>query len=509
MLVAAPAYAAVSGGASAPGTGNSGSSGAALRQPTHRGHTTRRGRAAGAVPQIVSAHCLGGPAYCPSAHNPHAVFPGGTLLVRGRHLTSGMSVVYPRRAARTSRHGKAGAARHQTINSRLKRSGSSFLAPVPGLASSGKIYIVSTGRPRSQPFGPILVKRIPKPSRGSSGAAGGANSQGSSAAAAVFAGNAMWIWYLSKSDGGNLDTIASRAASAQIKTVYVKSSDGSTNFWSQFTPALVQALHQRNLRVCAWQYVYGTHPAAEAQLGAQAVSDGADCLIIDAEAEYEAKYASAQTYIQTLRGAIGPSFPVALAGFPYVDYHESFPYSVFLGPGGAQLNMPQMYWHEIGTSVDRVFSHTYTENQIYSRPILPLGQTYGGTPPSEIANFRQLAQAYGARGHSFWDWQETTNAGWGALGQSFSSPAPVDTSQDYPPLAQGTKGDQVVWLQEHLATAQQQTPTTGTFDATTAQALRAFQSSRGLPPTGVADPSTWTAVLGLAPVAVDWTAPGR
>ena len=34
------------------------------------------------------------------------------------------------------------------------------------------------------------------------------------------------------------------------------------------------------------------------------------------------------TYIRRLRDLIGPRFPVALAGFPYVDFHPSFPYSV-------------------------------------------------------------------------------------------------------------------------------------------------------------------------------------
>ena len=53
---------------------------------------------------------------------------------------------------------------------------------------------------------------------------------------------------------------------------------------------------------------------------------------------------------------------MALAGFPYVDYHPGFPYSVFLGPGGAQYNAPQMYWVDIGTSVNTVYAHTYAYN---------------------------------------------------------------------------------------------------------------------------------------------------
>ena len=84
--------------------------------------------------------------------------------------------------------------------------------------------------------------------------------------------------------------------------------------------------------------------------------DGADCLVIDAESQYQGRYPAAQTYIARLRKLIGNSFPVGLAGFPYVDYHLTFPYSVFLGPNGAQYNLPQMYWADIGTSVPSVFA---------------------------------------------------------------------------------------------------------------------------------------------------------
>ena len=137
--------------------------------------------------------------------------------------------------------------------------------------------------------------------------------------------------------------------------------------------------------MCAWQYVYGSDPVGEAELGAQAVANGADCLVIDAESQYEGKYAAAQTYIDDLRAKIGPSYPLGLASFPYVYDHESFPYSVFLGPNGAQFNAPQMYWQDIGKSVDTVYANTYIANRLYGRPIFPLGQTYGGVSARRTA----------------------------------------------------------------------------------------------------------------------------
>src|SRR5947208_4768988 len=186
--------------------------------------------------------------------------------------------------------------------------------------------------------------------------------------------------------------------------------------WHQFTPGVVQALKARGLRVCAWQYVYGRYPVTEAKLGDEAKRRGAQCLVIDAESEYEGRYAQAQRYIRNLRARVGKSYPVGLAGFPYVDYHPGYPYSVFLGPGGAQYNVPQMYWKAIGTSVTNVYAHTYTYTSVYQRPIFPLGQLYMNPTPAEIGRFRRLARAYGAGGLSWWDWQETAPRGWKALG---------------------------------------------------------------------------------------------
>ena len=54
------------------------------------------------------------------------------------------------------------------------------------------------------------------------------------------------------------------------------------------------------------------------------------------------------------------------------------PYSVFLGPGGAQFDVPQIYWHAIGTTPDAAYAHTFIQNRIYGRVIAPLGQIYGG-----------------------------------------------------------------------------------------------------------------------------------
>ena len=157
-------------------------------------------------------------------------------------------------------------------------------------------------------------------------------------------------------------------------------------------------MHANGLRACAWQFVYGDDPLGEAALGADAVAAGADCLVIDAETRYEGKYAQAQQYMSALRGAVGPTYPLGLTSFPYVDYHPKLPYSVFLGPGGAQANLPQVYWRDIGATVDAASGHTLAHNRIYGVAIAPLGQTYQNPPPEELARFRSALGRVRRRG---------------------------------------------------------------------------------------------------------------
>jgi Putative peptidoglycan binding domain len=284
----------------------------------------------------------------------------------------------------------------------------------------------------------------------------------------------------------------------------VKSSDGTTP-WAQFDPGLVAALHAQGLRACAWQFLYGADPVGEAAQGARAVAAGADCLVIDAETRYEGRYAQAQQYVGALRAAIGPAYPVGLTTFPYVDFHPRLPYSVFLAPGAAQVNLPQVYWKAIGGTVDAVSAKTFAHNRIYGAPIAPLGQAYQAPDPGSLQRFRQVWASYGARGLSWWSWQASTATTWATLAAPPPAPVPLP-DPGWPALARGSRGDQVIWLQQHLASIAPATPVDGTFGLSTAQALGALQGARGLPPTGETDAATWQAVLSLPLAPVDWTA---
>jgi peptidoglycan hydrolase-like protein with peptidoglycan-binding domain len=320
----------------------------------------------------------------------------------------------------------------------------------------------------------------------------------------------MWIWYVSKSEGGSVPAMVARAKRNGIGTVYIKSGDGST-VWNQFNKQLVDRLHRGGIDACAWQFVYGDHPAAEARVAEISVARGADCFVIDAEADYEGKYAAADLYMRTLRAAAGETYPISLAGFPYVDYHPSYPYSVFLGPGGAQYNQPQMYWKTIGTSVRTVYAHTYLYNRIWGHPIYPIGQTYEAPGNAALMQFRRFAASYGGQPPSWWDWQETAGKEWGALGAR-SARKPVTgfrAELEHPLLKRGDKGDMVVWAQEHLVGAGAEVPVTGIFGTQTRVAVRAFQESHGLEVDGRIGTDTWQALLSFTPERVEWAAAAR
>src|SRR3954452_8055067 len=430
--------------------------------------------------RISSANCV------PAEHcqaNPRYVAPAGKLVLKGSGLTRGQLVVFVRKTKS-----------RKPLTSKLRKSRAGLVVVVPPAAKSGRIRVIDRFGRKSNAYGPIHVVKPPAPV------------PGPAPSGTVFDGSGMWIWYVDKSDGGDLDAIAARANAAGVKTVFIKSSDGAT-YWSQFSPLIVAGLKQRGLNVCAWQFVYGKVPTDEADAGARAVQSGAQCLVIDAESDYEGRYAAAKTYMIRLRSQIPPSFPVALTSFPYVDYHPGLPYSVFFA-NGADFNLPQAYWKDIGTSVDTAMEHTYVHNKIYGKPIFPLGQSYSDPPPDQMTRFRQLAALYGSSGHSWWSWQASTDRGWKAIG---APPQPLSDgtqpSQDWPLLKKGSKGDETVWMQEHLATSDPTTPMTGTFDAATDTALRNFQTQHAIPVTGTTDAATCQALLALTPTAAKASAP--
>jgi hypothetical protein len=433
------------------------------------------------APKLAGVRCV--PATAAACKAGVAVRIGRQVQLRGTRLKAGQRVTF-----RWSRG---------AIATRVHRGGAGYVARVPAGVRPGTVAVtVRDGAGRRS--NAMRVKVLPEPRPVRAPARTGGPLPG------AFSGNGMWIWQLEKSEGGNVDAIAARAAAAQVSTVFVKAADGAKP-WAQFSPLLVGALHQHGLKACAWQFVYGDDPAGEAAAAAAAVAAGADCFVIDAETHYEGRYAAAQTYVTALRGAVGADYPIGLTSFPYVDYHPNLPFSVFLGPGGAQVNLPQVYWKDIGGTVDAVSAHTLAHNRIYQTPIAPLGQTYQAPSAVDLRRFRQVWGAYGSAGLSWWSWQASSEETWGVLGEPAPAPDAVP-DPGWPTLGKGAKGDQVLWLQQHLTTTYPTVSASARFDPATIEAVQALQTAAGLPVTGTTDSATWAAVLALPFRAVDWTA---
>jgi hypothetical protein len=446
-------------------------------------------------PRIVFVRCSSDPYPCQGSHS--VVVRTGKMLVGAGGMSRKAKVEFP---ART----KGGRSIKRRVGGTF-RTATRILVRVPGDAVSGSIRVVNPDGRASKGVR-ITVRKVPARPKPPTAPSPSAPRVGASA----FDGSGMWIWYLSRAEGGSTERIAQKARDNGVRTIFVKSADG-TNVWSQFTPARVAALKAAGLRVCGWQFVYGNDPIGEARAGAAAAEAGADCFVIDAEGAYEGKYAQAQRYVNALRDRVGDDYPVGLTSFPYVHYHGGFPYSVFMGPRGATFNLPQVYWKTIGDSVDESLAITYKHNSVYETPIFPLGQAYDGTKAADLRRFRQLSEAYGARGVSWWVWDYASASDWSAIGADLPSiPAPGPAG--YPELKAGpggkvgSRGDLVVWAQQHLQGAGYAVTIDGAFGPGTGRTVRAYQAAKGLPQTGVIDDATWPVLLRETPAQPNWAA---
>jgi len=443
-------------------------------------------------PRIVFVRCSSDPFPCVSHR---VVTRTGRLLVGAGGMSRRAKVVFPVRSRPGGRIGL------RAVGGRF-RTRTRIVVRVPRDAISGLIRVVNPGGRYSNAV--RIGVRSPPRRRPT----GGSPPPGPSA----FDGSGMWIWYLAKSEGGDPAAIAAQALAHGVTTIFVKSADGA-NVWSQFDATTVAALKATGLRVCGWQFVYGRAPLKEATAAAAAKDAGADCFVIDAETSYEGRYAQAQSYMAKLRELVGDAYPIGLTSFPYVDYHPGMPYSVFLGPGGATFNLPQVYWKTIGDTVDQSLAHTYEWNLPYETAIFPLGQTYDGPRAADVRRFRQLSTAYGARGVSWWAWQFASDSDWSALGALVDAIDRPETP--WPTLHAGSggkvgsRGDVVVWAQQHLLGAGQTVSVDGAYGSDTASAVSDFQAANGLPVTGEIDAETWPALLKSAPAPIDWAAKAR
>ena len=122
-----------------------------------------------------------------------------------------------------------------------------------------------------------------------------------------------------------------------------------------------------------------------------------------------------------------------------------------------------MYWRTIGTTVPANFEHTYRFNRPYARPIFPLGQTYEDPPRAEVIGSGDWRAAYGARGVSWWSWQATDGKEWNWVGRRLARATAPPVARGFAILADGSRGDLVVWAQQHLVAAGHLEKVDGTY----------------------------------------------
>jgi hypothetical protein len=231
-------------------------------------------------------------------------------------------------------------------------------------------------------------------------------------------GKGLWIWNVSRCEGGDPQAIARVSAAAAFDWVALKVADGAYPSnrapvapHLSLLPPVAAALRAAGLQVWGWQYVYGDDWQGEAAAASrQAEALALDGFIIDAEAEYKrpGREAIAARYLDQLR-AETPGLPLALSSYRYPTLHPEFPWDAFLSR--VDLNMPQVYWEGAHDPADELArSVAEFDARAIRRPVVPVAPVYrkGDWAPTaaDICYFRVAAGRLRLSGWSFFSWDE-------------------------------------------------------------------------------------------------------
>jgi len=229
-------------------------------------------------------------------------------------------------------------------------------------------------------------------------------------------GKGYYIWIVKQCEKGDPDRIAALARQANLSHVIIKIADGAfpynvdLNNGFDYVRPVVQKLHQQNISVWGWQYVYGSYPEQEAEIAVKrCIELGVDGFVVNAEGEYKQpnKAQAAGRYMIVLRNNLG-SLPIALSSYRFPSYHPTFPFSNFLDR--CDYNMPQVYWMHSRNNAGAQLMRCVNEfNKIRPfRPIIPTGPTFkehGWVPQeSEVIEFMEVAKRLNLPAVNFWEW---------------------------------------------------------------------------------------------------------
>ncbi|MGI6103344.1 MAG: hypothetical protein ACOYBJ_01845 [Patescibacteria group bacterium] len=199
---------------------------------------------------------------------------------------------------------------------------------------------------------------------------------------------------------------------------------------------IAAAFHAEGIQVYAWGYCYGFKPELEASRAIEALKQGADGYVLNAETQFKAPGMDrvATTLCAAIRSYLDAQPPprklFAFSSFGWVGYHREFLFEVF----GAYCDaaMPQVYWSIAGVAPRTALSTAYANwcaleadwrsggKSGCVKPIISVGSAHGGrirqheavaeTSPEEMVTFAAAAEGYG--GVSWWVWDVMDDAHW-------------------------------------------------------------------------------------------------
>ena len=207
--------------------------------------------------------------------------------------------------------------------------------------------------------------------------------------------------------------------------------------------------------------------------------------MIDAEGEYEGKYAAADRYIRALRARDRRRLPALARRLPLRRLPPGLPLLGLLRPRRRPVQpAADVLEGDRHLGARRLRAHLPLQPRLGAPDLPDRADLRRPRRAAQILRFRRFADSYGGLPPSWWDWQETNTAELGGARRDRRAGAGRRLPPDHlahPLLKRGSRGDLVVWAQEHLVGAgQTQLPVTGIFGKQTTAAVRAFQRAHGL-----------------------------
>lgn len=232
-------------------------------------------------------------------------------------------------------------------------------------------------------------------------------------------GRNLYIWRLSRCEGGDIDAIVTRCWLAGITGLFIKAGDQG-KLWNQFTPELVGRLHAAGIKVYGWSYDVPDKIASQVKVVQAVKAMGADGYLIDAEVEWDRNAAeAARRYAAGLSDFADNSFSIFDAPWDVPKYHPTFPFAEFASVTTARC--PQNYHIAHGISARASWNRFIAAWLDWNRrnpdmvcPLVPSLSVWGAVTVDDIRILERLAHDAGCPGILHWEWSQAPARIWAA-----------------------------------------------------------------------------------------------